>query len=275
MTTGTLNVGGGDLYYETAGTGEALVLSHAAFLDSRMFDAQFEALARDYRVIRYDMRGFGRSSPATQPVCRREDLRQLLDHLGVERAHLVGCSMSGTLLLDLALEQPDQPLSLTVVGATPSGYELTGQPPRYVMEMIDALQHGDVARANELQIRIWLDGSYREPDQVDSALREKALAMNLIPVRQGTFFIADGQPACPLDPPAMDRLEDIRCPVLVVAGALEAPVMLEVAEMMAARLPNARKVVIDGAAHVPSYEKPEVFNPLLLGFLREAQPADA
>ena len=90
---GHLNLENGTLYYETAGSGEALVLSHAAFLDSRMFDAQWEILAQQFRVIRYDMRGYGKSSAVQGPVCRRDDLQQLLHHLDVKQAHLVGSSL--------------------------------------------------------------------------------------------------------------------------------------------------------------------------------------
>src|ERR1044072_8172889 len=112
---GHLDVGEGQLYYETAGDGMPLVLSHAAFLDSRMFDAIWEPLAKQYLVIRYDMRGFGQSSLVTGPLCRRADLDLLLTHLEVKEAHLVGCSNGGQISLDLALEQPQRVRSLTLV----------------------------------------------------------------------------------------------------------------------------------------------------------------
>src|SRR5512134_2907252 len=188
-----LDLGDGQLYYEMAGNGFPLVLSHAAFLDSRMFDDVWEPLARRFCVIRYDMRGYGRSSPASGPLCRRADLARLLVHLGIETAHLVGCSNGGEISLDLALEQPGLAASLTLVDSTPSGFELQGAPPRYIYEMFDAVQSGDVERASELQIRIWLDGESREPKQVDPKLRKKALEMNRSFVAQKTFFIADTQ----------------------------------------------------------------------------------
>ena len=264
----TLNVGDGTLYYEMAGTGTPLVLSHAAFLDSRMFDAQWETLAQHYRVIRYDMLGFGQSSAVQGPRCRRDDLHQLLSHLGITQAHLVGCSNGGTILLDLALEQPDLALSLTMVGSTPSGFDLQGEPPRYLLEMIEAMQQGDIERANELAIRIWLDGDTREPAMVDGKLREKALAMSRIPVAQQTFFIADTQPARPLTPPATDRLHEVQCPTLVVAGALDHSEVLRAAAMLDEGIDDTRKIIVEDAGHVPSYEQPTAFNTLLLDFLR-------
>ncbi|MCB9135206.1 MAG: alpha/beta hydrolase [Anaerolineales bacterium] len=266
-TKGKLDLGDGQLYYEVAGEGTPLVLTHAAFLDSRMFDAIWEPLAQNFRVIRYDMMGFGQSSPVTGPRCRRDDLNQLLDHLSVTRAHLAGCSNGGQISLDLALEQPDRVASLTLVDSTPSGFEPQGTPPRYMFEMFDALQRGDIAYGNELQIRIWLDSEHRNPEQVDPELRQKALEMNHIAVSQGTFFIADMQPARPLDPPGLTCLESVACPTLVVAGSYENAEILRSADEMVNRIPNARKAIIEGTGHVPSYEKPNEFLQLLREFL--------
>jgi pimeloyl-ACP methyl ester carboxylesterase len=266
-TKNYFDFGDGQLYYETAGEGTALVLSHAGFLDSRMFDAVWEPLARHFRVIRYDMRGFGKSSPATGSISRRSDLDRLLTYLDVKEAHLVGCSLGGEISLDLTLEQPQRVASLTLVGATPGGFQLQGDPPRHLMEMMDVMQRGDIDHASELQIRIWLDGQYREAGQVDAALRKKALEMNRIPVSQHTFFIADIQPIDPLDPPAITRLESVDCPTLLIAGALDHSEILRAADEMEKRLPNARKMIIESAGHVPSYEQPDAFIELLLDFL--------
>ncbi len=266
-TTGYFDLGDGQLYYETAGKGIPLILAHAAFLDGRMFDAIWERLAKHFRVIRYDMRGFGKSSPVPGPLARRNDLDRLLTHLGVAQAHWVGCSMSGQIALDLALEQPQRFKSLTLLGATPSGFDLQGQPPRHMLEMIGALQSGDIELANELQIRIWLDGEHREPGQVGSTLRKKALEMNRIPVAQNTFFISDMQPANPLDPPAITRLESVKCPTLVIAGALDHSEVLRAANEMVKRIPDARKTIIESTGHVPSYEQPDTFVRLILDFL--------
>jgi pimeloyl-ACP methyl ester carboxylesterase len=258
---------GGTMAYEIGGIGETVVLSHAGFLDSRMFDAQWDELTVQFRVIRYDMIGFGRSSAATGPACRRDDLRRLLDHLQVERAHFLGCSMGGEVILDLALEQPERALSLTLVGATPSGFGLQGVPPRDVLALFEALGQGDAERAGELQLRIWLDGEMREPEAIDPTLRQKALTMTRIPAAQGTMLIADAQPLNPLNLPAVKRLHEIRCPTWVVVGSLDHPEVRRAADVLADGIPNARRAVIEGAGHVPSFERPDDFNPLLLGFL--------
>lgn len=272
-TKGYFDLEDGKLYYETAGRGMPLVLAHAAFLDSRMFNAVWEPLAKHFHVIRYDMRGFGKSSPVTGPLSRRNDLDRLLTHLELKQVHLVGCSMSGEIGLDLALEQPQRFKSLTLVGSTPSGFKLQGEPPRYIFEMIEALQNGDIDLANELQIRIWLDGEHREPEQIDSTLRKNALEMNRIPVSQKTYFITDAQPINLIDPPAITRLESVKCPTLIVTGTYDHSEVLRAANEMAERIPNARKALIESAGHVPSYEQPDAFTKLLLDFLLSNQGA--
>ena len=267
-SNGYMNLEDGQIYYEIAGDGFPLVLSHAAFLDSRMFDSIWEPLAQHFRVVRYDMRGYGRSSPVTGPIARRADLDQLLKYLDIPQAHFVGCSNGGEIALDLALENPGKVTSLTLVDATPSGFELQGEPPRYMLEMLDAAQNGDVDRASELQIRILLDGAYREPEQMDLALRQKALEMTRIPIAQKTSFVADSQPVNPLDPPAIARLERVSSPTLIVVGSLDHPELHRAADEMAARIPQAQKIIMEGSGHVPSYEQPDQFVRLLLEFLK-------
>lgn len=261
----------GTLYYEQTGDGFPVVLSHAAFLDCRMFDGLVDLLTPHYRVIRYDMRGYGQSSPVNGPVCRRMDLASLLDHLGVTRAHLLGCSNGGEICLDLALENPQLAASLTLVDSTPSGFRMEGALPPKILEMMAAMQAGDLERASELQIQIWLDSDSRQPEQVEPGLRLKALEMTRIPVKQNTFFTADVQPLSPLDPPAVNRLEVVTCPVMIMAGSLDHPEVLRAAAEMTARIPNARQFLFEDCGHVPSYEKPDLFAEKLLDFLGEIQ----
>ena len=267
MTSGYVDINGEKLYYEEAGEGEALVLVHAGFVDSGMWDAQWDAFAQQYRVIRFDMRGYGKSDTVKAPVSRRDDLYRLLTHLKVERAHLLGCSMGGEQVLDLALEHPELVKSLVLVSAVPSGFEMQGPPPPLVMQMIEAVQVGDIEKTADLQIRIWVDGPARQSEQVDAAVRQRAAAMNRIPVERGTWAKADMQPLNPLDPPAAVRLEEVRVPTLVVVGAFDDPEILRGADVLTAGIPNAQKVIIPGGAHVPNMEQPEMFNRAVLDFL--------
>ncbi|HEX2906912.1 MAG TPA: alpha/beta fold hydrolase [Phototrophicaceae bacterium] len=268
MTSGYVRINGGNIYYEMAGQGETLVLSHAGFVDSGMWDDQWTELTRHYRVIRYDLRGFGKSDPAAGPVSRRDDLLQLLNHLAVERAYLLGCSLSGELILDFALEHQERVAALIPVSATPSGFAMQGEPPPLLLEMFGAMQQGDWECTSDLQIRLWVDGMFRQPGQVNAVVRQRAAAMNRIPVENQTFAIADSQPVQPLNPPAVERLSEINVPTLVIAGALDHPEILRAADVMAAEIRGARKLVLPNCAHVPNMEKPQEFNRAVLEFLQ-------
>ena len=265
--TGYVNGDNGKLWYEFGGEGDTLVLIHAGFVDSGMWDDQWDAFSQRYRVIRFDQLGYGKSDPVPGPVSRRADLLRLLDGLGVERAALLGSSMGGEAAMDVALEHPERVSVLILASATPSGFELQGAPPRYVMEMMEAAQKGNLERTSDLQIRIWVDGPFREPEQVNSSLRERVAEMNRIPVKQGTFFTADAQPLDPLDPPAARRLKEIRMPALIIVGALDDPEILRAAEVMASEIKGAQKVILPDSAHLPNMENPKMFNPAVLGFL--------
>ncbi|MBZ0300962.1 MAG: alpha/beta hydrolase [Anaerolineae bacterium] len=270
-TTGYLELDGGRLYYEMAGQGETLVLGHAGFVDRRMWDDQWAAFTPHYRVIRFDLRGYGQSDPLEGPVSRRDDLRRLLEHLEVERAVLIGCSMSGEAVLDYTLEHPDKVTALVLVSTVPTGFEMQGPPPPNLMEMIGALQQGDLDQASELQLRIWVDGSFRQPEQVDPSVRQRAAAMNRIGVGNGTWAKADSQPLDPPEPPALPRLGEVDVPTLIIAGALDHPEILRAADVMAAEIPDARKIILPDSAHVPNMEQPAAFNQAVLQFLASIQ----
>jgi pimeloyl-ACP methyl ester carboxylesterase len=273
MTTeksGYVELDGGRLYYEMAGAGRPVVLGHAGFVDSRSWDDQWPAFAEHFRVVRFDLRGFGKSDPAKGPVSRRDDLYRLVQHLGLPQAAFVGTSMSGESVLDLALEHPELVSALVLVSAVPSGFAMQGEPPPVLLEMMQAMQQGDVDRAAELQLRLWVDGPARQPAQVDPNVRLKASEMIQTPLKHGTWGVADAQPLNPLDPPAAERLGDVQARTLIIAGAQDNPEIIRAAEVMAAAIPDAKKVIIDDAAHLPNMEKPEEFNTTVLNFLGAA-----
>jgi pimeloyl-ACP methyl ester carboxylesterase len=270
-TTGFAEVNGAKLYYEMAGEGETLILGHAGFVDSRMWDDQWDDFTRRFRVIRYDMQGYGKSDPATGPVSRRDELSGLFEQLGVERAALLGCSLSGATILDFALEHPQKVSALVLVSAVPNGFEMQGEPPPELLEMMSAAQQGDLERMSELQIRLWIDGSSRQPEQVNPSVRQRAAEMNWIPVKNGTWAVADTQPVNPLNPPAIKRLHEIGVPTLIMAGALDHPELLRAADVMAGAIKGARKVILLDAAHLPNMEQPAMFTRAVLDFLRELE----
>jgi pimeloyl-ACP methyl ester carboxylesterase len=262
------------IFVEVSGEGEAVLFSHADFVDGRMWDAVRASFGDERRTASYDKLGYGRSDAATGPVCRRRELEAVIRGLGLAPAHLVGCSNGGQAALDLALERPELVRSLTLVNSPPSGFEPEGSPPAEILEMIEASQKGDQEAASELQLRIWFDGPSRLPDSLDPAklvARSEAREMNRIFVERGTFWTA--QPAEPLDPPALSRLGEIRLPVLVVSGSLDYSENRRASRLIAESIPGARFVEMAGCAHVPPLEAPQEFAAILRGFLESIASA--
>ncbi|HEX8693713.1 MAG TPA: alpha/beta fold hydrolase [Longimicrobium sp.] len=130
--TGRVAVEGGELYYESRGSGPAVVLLHGGGLDHTSWDPQVDPLSRAFRVIRYDARGHGRSTPPTGPFSMADDLGRVLDHLGVRRAHLVGLSMGAGAAYGFAARHPERVETLTLVsmsGPPPGVPREPGAPP--------------------------------------------------------------------------------------------------------------------------------------------------
>ena len=265
-----VSVPGGQLYYESVGDGPVLVLIHAGIADSRMWDSQMEAFAKHYRVIRYDVRGFGQSKSENVTYSARQDLRDLLTALGVERAHLMGVSLGGMIITDYALEFPAMVRSLIPVCAALGGFDLNPHERELARfkEMGEAFAKKDFARLPELIVQIWVDGFHRTPDQVDPVVREKVGTMAIDNFKQHhSEQITDK----PLTPPAAGRLAEIKAPTLVIVGAVDASPILAAGDKLAAGIPGARKVVIENTAHVPNMEQPAEFNRLVLDFLSSVE----
>lgn len=230
-----------------------------------MWDAQLPALAERYRVIRYDLRGFGDSPTPSATFSHRRDLANLLDALGVERAALIGASYGGRVAIDFALEQPERVAALVTVGAALSGHAMASALDAAEAEIEAAFLAGDFQRAAEVDVRVWVDGPQRAPADLAPAFRARALEL----ARHVYEVAQDGAPPAQLDPPALARLEQITAPTLVIVGALDQPDMLTIAELLATRVPGARRAIVSDTAHLPSMEQPDTFNALVREFLDE------
>jgi pimeloyl-ACP methyl ester carboxylesterase len=264
--TGTAEVNGARMYYEVVGEGEPLVLVHAGIADSRMWEGQIPAFADRYRVMRYDMRGFGRTQMVEGPFSHHEDLRGLLDFLDLDRAHLVGCSMGGGAVLDFALEYPDRVGNLVLVGSAVGGFRPDFDPPKEWDELVAADEAGNLALVSELEVQIWVDGPERSPGDVYASVRDLVREMNLIALRnEATGLGEEWEP----EPPAADRLPDVQAPTLLIVGDEDQPRVFAAAELLEKELPNVRKAIMHGTAHVPNMERPEEFNRIVLDFLED------
>ena len=266
VTDGVVRVNGAEIHYDAAGAGHPLILVHGGICDRRMWEAQMPTLAEHFRVIRYDLRGFGQTAMPPGPYSHAADLAGLMAALGVERAHLVGCSKGGSTALDVALAQPERVSALVLVSSGPSGYRPAQPVPESPQwpAVIAAFDAGDLERAAELEVQVWVDGPQRSPEQVDPAVRAKVREMDLLAMRHEVAGQGQEQPP---ERPAAGRLAEVRAPTLVIYGDLDAPITLSSSPALAAGIAGARRVVMEGTAHLLNMEKPEAFNRVVLEFL--------
>lgn len=264
VPTGVAEINGARIYYEVSGEGQPLVMVHAGIANKSMWDDQFDFFAQKYKVVRYDMRGFGQSLPVAGDYQRHQDLRALLDFLQIDHAYLMGCSMGGGACMNFALDYPDRADALIMVGSAPVGFAYEEWSPSPLDEEMEAAyEQGDLERINELAMRLFVDGSGRTPDQVNPALRKKVYDMNLIALRNEKLLGKD----VPLPTPAAKRIEALHLPVLIVTGDLDEDYIAKAADFMATNIPDAHKVVIHGTAHLPNMEFPKEFNTHVQKFL--------
>jgi pimeloyl-ACP methyl ester carboxylesterase len=263
-----LEIDGRTLHYEVAGEGAPVVLVHSAIADSSLWDAQLPALAPSFRVVRYDVAGFGQSPLPPGSLSHVHDLRALLAHVGVERAAVVGNSMGGRIALEYALSFPRLVDALVLIAPGLADHDWSEEMQRADDEETQRFEAGDFEGAAESQLRFWVDGPSRGPDAVDPALRERARRMILRSYELYAEAAKAGEPKAEwLDPPSSARLNELVVPTLVVVGDQDASDLLEIAERLEREIAGARKAIVPGAAHLLPLERPDELNRLLLEFL--------
>jgi pimeloyl-ACP methyl ester carboxylesterase len=249
--------------YEEAGKGDPVVLVHEGICDRRMWEPQLAALTASHRVIRPDLPGYGDSPDPGGDFRLWAALAELIEEVAGGPAHVVGASFGGAMVIDLTLERPDLVRSLSAVATGPGGLPKTPE-----LEEVDRLwdelhDAGDLDAVNELDLRTWVDGPRRSPDAVDPAVRAAVREMNAAVIARPE----DGSRLIRLDPPACERLAEIRCPVLAIVGDEDQPYAVNGARVLASGVAAGRLEIMDGTAHVPNMERPEEFTRILLGFL--------
>jgi 3-oxoadipate enol-lactonase len=253
----SLELPGGELYYEVEGDGAPVVLVHGLALDTRMWDDQVPALADVATVVRYDVRGFGRSArDAATPYSHAADLWRLLDHLGIGEAVLVGLSMGGRIVVEAALAAPDRVRALVLLDAVLEGAPWDPDSERGMTAIGEELRAGglDAAKA------VWLRHGFFVP-----ARRDPEVARRLAEMARDYSGVnwTSPDPHEPR-PPSRELLPTIAAPTTVVVGELDVPCFREMAEVYADRIPNARLVTVPDAGHMVNMEAPAAVNALLL-----------
>jgi pimeloyl-ACP methyl ester carboxylesterase len=264
------------LSYERSGpsASTSILLVHAGIADRRMWDPIWGTLTATRDVVRVDLRGYGESTERPEGSWSpRADVLETLDAVGIERAHLVGCSFGAGVCAEIALERPA--LAASLVLAAPGGALLTERTEQLAAAWElegAAMEAGDLDAAVDANVTAWVDGPHRGPDVVPADVRDAVRVMqrrafDLTIDWPDEVWEADDE----LDPEAPERLAEIGAPTLVLSGALDIDSIRIAADLVAARVRGARLVEWPGVAHVPSMERPDDFAALVLEWVASAE----
>jgi pimeloyl-ACP methyl ester carboxylesterase len=263
--SGVVNVGGAQLQYEVAGTGKPVVFIHGWAQDLRIWDDQVAKFSPSFLVVRYDKRGFGESTGHADITEDPNDLRILLDSLGIQSAHVVGLSRGARVALSFAVAFPNRVDGLVLYGLSPpEGFPMPARPGPLTSFREVALKHGldSAGKAVFASPLMWLP-----PDEKGRAEAKKWFDAFWARYRGRDLF--DPRPPSGRVPLArLDQLNGIRSPTLLLHGDHETPLGQMVADTAVRRIPNARKVVIPNAGHGAHFYDPPRFNAALMEFFR-------
>ena len=262
--SGLAEVNGTKLYYEVAGTGDVLVFIHGGVIASGEWDAQFAVFAEHYRVIRYDVRGCGKSETRKLPYSNSEDLYQLLRFLKVTKTAIVGGSLGGGIVVDFALEHPEMVKALVLVGAVVSGWQWS---PHFSQRGMN-IALATVNEGPEKGADLWLADPHLIPAPENPAARQR---FRQLFIADYFGFLAPLYLARTLNPPALQRLSQVQAPTLYLLGQLDAPELFAVADELTKQVSNLKKTIIPNTGHLPQMEKPDEFNRIVREFLHKQQ----
>ncbi len=252
-----IDVPGGRLAAEDHGDPAAppILLVHSAVVNRRAWDGVVPHLVdAGYRVITYDMRGFGESTSERVEFRGHEDLLGVLNHFGVGKVAVAGNSKGAHFSLDAVLAAPDRFVAYAWIGGGISGFDKDDEPHEVALFEAEgaAEEAGDWDLAAELDTQIWMDGPGQPATRVDPEVRKAFTAMDRELLEPGREF-GDRKPA---ETPAIGQLGSIRVPTLVVIGEFDTSGTRAAADRLAADVPGARLVKVPNAAHIVGMEVP-------------------
>lgn len=253
--------------------GVPLLFIHAGIADRRMWDPQWDALADTCDVARLDLRGFGASDTApTGPLSPVKDVVATMDEAGLERVHLVGASLGAGVGVEVALTAPHRVASLFL--CPPGGLLLPTRTDDLVVfaeEEDAALDAGDLDAAVEANVRAWVIGPGRTEADVDPGVVAAVRQM-----QRRAFEIDEILADVERDemaPPALERLDQIEVPTLILLGGYDLEATRDAAARLCAGIRQAQRTDWPDAAHLPSLEHPDRFTDLLRGWLARSRSA--
>lgn len=252
------------VYYELAGSGNHLCLIHGNTMDMRVWDGQFEEFARHFTVLRYDLRGCGKSEEPHERYSFVADLKALLDYLEIEKTAVMGISVGGGIAVNFTLTHPEYVTALVPLDPFVTGYGWPGTAP-YLTKLVGYVKSGEAEKAREVWRNMpWFDNLKKNPD-VHSRLVE------IVSQNSGWFF-ERGNDVDWGDRPMTERFGEITAPTLAFVGEHDTSDNHTVVDMLTSDAQDARKEVVPESGHMVMMENPGFVNARVIEFLEKRVP---
>ncbi len=254
MQSGQITIHGSKIYYETRGSGDPLVFVHADALDHRQWEEQVEYFADKYLVVTYDIRGFGKSEiPTDEPYSFSEDLALLMDHLQIDKAHLVGLSMGAAIIIDFALTHQNRVMSLTLADPGISGDGFSQDFKDAINKVIALAKENKLEEVKET----WKSLAIFETSRANNEVWAKVALM--VADTSCYRWYGTNQPIN-LSPLAAQRLDEIKVPTLVMVGEHDIADFQRKAKLLHEKISGSKFVTIPNSGHLSNMDNPEKFN---------------
>jgi pimeloyl-ACP methyl ester carboxylesterase len=255
--SGTVTVPGGSLYYEVQGTGSPLVLIHGGYNDRRLWDDEFHSFAQHFRVVRYDIRGYGKSASDGSRFSPLADLEALLDSLKITKTSLVGLSLGGMVAAEFAVAHPDRVDRLVLAASGLRGIKYSN----------DADQKAFFARMQACETHECSVNTLLSNQLFATGMKHPCYAQRARQMVEDNWksFAMLGKMDWP-EPPMAERLGQIKAPTLILIGDSDDKGLLENADIFISRIPGAKRVTFPGVSHHLNMEIPQKFDEAVLDF---------
>lgn len=254
---------GKKLYYEIAGEGQPLVMIHSALTHSGLYEAHLAKLAQHFRVLSYDLYGYGKSLFTDEKhINHGADLKALMQSLDITQACVLGTSMGGEIALNFALEYPELVRGLVLSGAGLEGYDYPEAAFAWWGDFVGAMQAADFDRAKTIFIQHALDSRITP---LTPEIRETIL--KLMADYSFRHYVDDSLLWYTPDFNPRAQLAKVACPTLVMVGEGDSAVNQDIAAVLVSDILQAKKVVIPGAGHLANLQQPQVFENAIIDFI--------
>ena len=248
------------IFYETSGSGEVIILIHDGLIHREVWDAQFSFFSKNYKVVRYDRRGYGKSSPAADDYSNLEDLYSLFTQLKIDSACLIGASSGGRLAIDFALSYPKRVTSLVLVGAVVGGFSYTNH-----FYTRGGHLPSDINDDRQRLLYYASDDPY-EIYYENTAAKKKAIELVMNNPRKIDHTHSTAKTS--QTTPSYLRLNEIKVPVLILTGEYDIPDVQAHAGVINAGISGSKRIIIANSGHLIPFEQPDLFNEAVDIFLK-------